>query len=269
MNYLLNRKQRTKVNSKYSSWADISEGIPHGSILGPLLYSRFLCDLFIIIDTTFFASYAVDNTPYVIKKTVTELHELETVSKKLFMWFTKNEMMANVGKYHPLLKYHHLSVEDHTNEINGCTVRNSHCEKLLGVHFDDQLKFEKFCKNANRKLHALARVTPYMALHHQCLPLTPLIPSLPTPLNYENPVIESDKDTVRDIYRSLEEKVNLLNIKIIAMLILRQSRKDSTLQKSPCYHNSETVRLTEEMAYLHNENRTKRQNQKLHYTDTT
>ena len=43
-----------------------------------------------------------------------------------------------------------------------------HPVKLLGVHFDDQLKFyfyiEKLCKNANMKLHALARVTSYMDL---------------------------------------------------------------------------------------------------------
>ena len=73
-------------------------------------------------------------------------------------------MMANADKCHLLLS----SVEDYTIEINGFAVKNSHSEKLLGVHFDDQLKFdfhiEKLCKNANRKLHALARVTPYMDL---------------------------------------------------------------------------------------------------------
>ena len=41
------------------------------------------------------------------------------------------------------------------------------------------------------------------------------------------------------------------------MLILRQSRKDSTLQKSSCDHNSEIARLIEEIVYLRNENRTK------------
>ena len=70
-----------------------------------------------------------------------------------------------------------------------------------------------------------------------------------SPLNYELPVIEWNIDTVTDTYHSLEEKVNPLNIEIVAMksfiedqmLILRQSRKYSTLQKPPCNHNSEIV----------------------------
>ena len=86
-----------------------------------------------------------------------------------------------------------------------------------------------------------------------------------SPLVYKTPIIESNEDTVGDTNRSIEEKVNLLNIEVIAMkffieeqmLILRQSRKDSTLQKSPCDHNSEIARLREEIADLCNENRTK------------
>ena len=73
-----------------------------------------------------------------------------------------------------------------------------------------------------------------------------------SPLVYETPIIESNEDTVGDTNRSLEEKVNLLNIDIIAMksfiedqmLVLRHSRKDTTLQKSSCDHNSEIARLT-------------------------
>ena len=41
------------------------------------------------------------------------------------------------------------------------------------------------------------------------------------------------------------------------MLILRQSRKDSTLPKSSSDHDSEIARLTEKIDYLRNENRTK------------
>ena len=91
------------------------------------------------------------------------LQELETVSKKLFMCFTDSKMMANVDNNVDLLL---SSAEDYPVEINGFTIKNSYCENLLRVHFDNQLKFhfhiEKLCKNANRTLHALAIVTPHM-----------------------------------------------------------------------------------------------------------
>ena len=80
------------------------------------------------------------------------------------MWFTENEMMANAEKCYVQLSF----VEDHTIAIDGLTVTNFNCEKLSEVQFDDHLKFyiyiEKLYKNANRKLHALARVTPYIDL---------------------------------------------------------------------------------------------------------
>ena len=43
--YPSNRKQGTKINPSYSSWNEITFGIPQGFFLGPLLFNIFLIDL--------------------------------------------------------------------------------------------------------------------------------------------------------------------------------------------------------------------------------
>ena len=35
--YLSNRWQRTKINKSFSSWAELVQGVPQGSVLGPLI----------------------------------------------------------------------------------------------------------------------------------------------------------------------------------------------------------------------------------------
>ena len=64
-------------------------------------------------------------------------------------------MKANLNKCHLL-----FSVTDSLNfEISETVIRNSNSKKLLGVTFDNKLKFEKhiitICQTANRKLNAL------------------------------------------------------------------------------------------------------------------
>ena len=101
--YLTNRWQRTKINMSYSSWEEIMFGIPQGSILGPLLFNIFLCDLFFIMKETDFSSYADDNTPYKNADTIEEVIKLlERDSTMLFKWFSDNQMKENISKCHLL-----------------------------------------------------------------------------------------------------------------------------------------------------------------------
>ena len=133
--------------------------------MGPLLFNIFLCDLFLTIEGNYFTNYADDTTPYVIGNNAEEVvSELKAITQKLFTWFAQNEMKANLNKCHLL-----LSTTDAFNfEISETVIRNSNSKKLLGVTFDNKLKFEKhiitICQRANRKLNALARLTLYMEL---------------------------------------------------------------------------------------------------------
>ena len=62
--YLKNRKQRVRLNNTYSEWIDILFGVPQGSIIGPLLFNIFLCDLFLFLHDIPVANYADANTLY-------------------------------------------------------------------------------------------------------------------------------------------------------------------------------------------------------------
>ena len=81
--YLVNRQQRVKVNSSYSSWTEIISGVPQGSILGPLLFNVYPSDLLFFKDSNI-ANYADDNTPFAYSQnTNSVLLKLEDDSKKL------------------------------------------------------------------------------------------------------------------------------------------------------------------------------------------
>ena len=138
-------------------------GVPQGSILGPLLFNIFLCDLFLIMENIDITSYTDDNTPYTTGNSIEEvIQKLENATTTLFQWFSDNQMKSNPDKCHFLCNSNsELSLTIETQKI-----KNSKFEKLLGIKLDSKLNFNShihdICQKAGQKLNAIFRITPYM-----------------------------------------------------------------------------------------------------------
>ena len=151
-------KQSTRINSACRSWEEILLGVPHGSILGPLLFKIFLCDLFFIMDHINFANYADDNTPCTIGNNVEDvIFKLQNSSKILFQWFIDNQMKTNPDKC-----YFIYSTNDTVNLIvENQIMHNGKCEKLLSVKFDYKFTFnahiEDICKKNRAEVKCLIK----------------------------------------------------------------------------------------------------------------
>ena len=168
--YLKNRVQRTKVGGAYSSWKELLNGVPQGSILGPLLFNIFINDIFWFLDKTKIANYADDNTTYGVEKNImTLLKCLEEDTFSVLNWFRFNEMMPNQGKCHLMIaEIDHKYYESKSFVyLEDAFLESEDIVKLLGIHIDKKLNFEYHIKNilkrANNKLHALMRVRKYLS----------------------------------------------------------------------------------------------------------
>ena len=71
--YFSDRFQQTRINGSLSNWAEISVGVPQGSILGSLLFNIFLNDVFLFISNSKLCNYTDDNTSYTLWKHLDEI----------------------------------------------------------------------------------------------------------------------------------------------------------------------------------------------------
>ena len=120
--YLSNRKERTKVDSFYCSCEAILPGVPRSSVLGPILFNIFMCDMFLILGTTCVTGYADDNTPFAVIENIADvIKALEEIGENSVNWLSNNDMKLNTDKCHLLLN----SQEPNTLRIGDLNINNS------------------------------------------------------------------------------------------------------------------------------------------------
>ena len=143
--YLTDRSQCVKVNSKASEWLPIKSGIPQGSVLGPLLFLIHINDLPDNINSDVYM-YADDTKIYREIKTIEDQRilqkDLDTLTKWSEIW---------------LLEFHHETIGIAEGEessyhmmIDNVKHKMTKIEEIkdIGAITDSNLKFEKHICNA-------------------------------------------------------------------------------------------------------------------------
>ena len=177
--YLTKCKQRTKVDSAYSSWEMLLSGVPQGSMLGPLVFNIYICDMFFETPKNIdFAGYADDNTPYTCSSNIDEvLENLQGTLEQLFQWFSANHLVANAGKCHLLTS----SKITNNIAISNANVSSEQKVQLLGINLEGRLNFDYHVNNllnkANKEYYALAKVCNYMNINKRRVPMKDFITS--------------------------------------------------------------------------------------------
>lgn len=116
--YLTGRSQRVKTQSGYSKWKILVNGVPQGSILGPLLFTILLNDLNDFVGNCKFHLYADDSQIYITGKITDILELINRLNSDLlniFNFSESNNLSLNIGK----CKYMFIGSKNNLSIIDG------------------------------------------------------------------------------------------------------------------------------------------------------
>ena len=160
--YTKGRNQRVKINAEYSSWKDILNGVPQGSVLGSLLFNLFINDLFLVVANCDVCNYADDNSLAMSDISITEIISKLTAGIMILeYWFKNNGKLLNEEKSQFLIIE---SARSSRNNVAKIQIQNKiidECKKgkLLGMTFDNNIARSK---QTHTKTYANRRAINFM-----------------------------------------------------------------------------------------------------------
>ncbi len=150
--FLKNRKQRVILGEEVSEWCEIFSGVPHGSVLGPLLFVIFINDLPDEV-AAMCKLYADDTKLISIVNKHDDATQLENDLNNLINWsntwlmkFNKEKCKTmHIGKNNEQYQY---KINDNNEEY---ILQNTEIERDLGVIISSDLKWSNQVNTAVAK----------------------------------------------------------------------------------------------------------------------
>ena len=192
--YLSNRMQQVVINDTSSDWCEIKNGVPQGSILGPLLFLIYINDLPLVCKNVEVLLFADDTN---IEAVGCSVENIKSDLDSINFWLESTKLVLNLSKTIQL----HLKKgpENLSFQLNKTDIKVEHYCKYLGVKIDKfsfrdhidhvQSKLSKQCGILEKLRHYVPRnqlisyynsnVTPliqYGALVYGCCTYSALLP---------------------------------------------------------------------------------------------
>ena len=154
--FLSNRKMRTVLRGRYSSWLEITSGVPQGSVLAPIMFMIYINDLQEKVDENSYINMFADDAK--IQRIVVKedcCRKLQDDLDKLHSWSKTWQMEFNVDKCH-VIKFGKSEKRPVWNYTLGNDVlMESEKEKDLGVVINKKLSPEDHINEKVRGAYAL------------------------------------------------------------------------------------------------------------------
>ena len=155
--FLTGRYQMVKLSTCSSDWIQLYQGVPQGTVLGPLLFNIYVndmqqsvmenCNLFQYDDDTMIFSSHNDLT--------TARNKLQQTIERLVDFFESHQLTINANKTEFICfckPSKNTFAGSHTIKVKNQIINTSKTVKYFGVYLDQNLDFRDEVKNILRKM---------------------------------------------------------------------------------------------------------------------
>jgi len=138
--YLTGRRQRVIVNGAVSDWADVTSGVPEGSLLAPLLFALFVNDLPSSIDSECLM-FADDVKIFRRVASVDDATRLQRDIDSLYKWSADWMLSLNPLKCKSFTMTLRRTPVRFEYKVHNATLQRETVMRDLGVYLDSKLTF--------------------------------------------------------------------------------------------------------------------------------